>query len=83
MSWSPPTSLELMGRPDLAALAIVMAAAAVARHALLTTPDGDPILDPLAESLLLQLEAFETAAHLYVQVSRGASQLAIADDLPF
>ena len=82
MSWSPPTSLELMGRPDLAALAVVVAAAAVARHALLTAPDGDDVLDALGESLLLQLEAVETAAHLYAQVSRNA-QLATADDLPF
>lgn len=75
MTWAPPPSHELLGRPDLAALAVVVAAATVARRALTIAPDADPVLDALAGALLLQLEAVETAAHLYAQVSRAAGTL--------
>lgn len=80
MRWAPPPSYELHGRPDLAALAVVVAAAHVARNALITAPDADPVLDSLGGTLLLQLEALESATHLYVQVSREAGTLDPEDD---
>ena len=75
MNWAPPLSHELLGRPDLAALAVVVAAATVARQALMIAPDADPVLDSLGGALLLQLEALETTAHLYAEVSRQAGTL--------
>ena len=79
MTWDPPTQDDVADGAAVAVLAVLQAAAVVARDAILTA-DGDPFRHRIGHLLLVQLDALDASIEQY-RLAAHAERLRRDDQL--